>query len=82
MANGRRLPTSFTAGRRLTLEGTTYNVGDAIPNAVVARTHGVNGYLSRRWIIPTPEHKGLRVNAAKPRPTHLNSAEIRTLLSA
>ena len=82
MSRGRQLPASFTAGRRLALEGVTYAKGATIPNNVVARTHNVDGLLSRRWIIPNVEAKPLRQNnSAKSRPTHLNAAEKRALLT-
>jgi hypothetical protein len=75
MASRRALPTSFTAGRDITLEGTTYARGATIPGAVVARVRRVSAYLSRRWILPHPEGYLSKVRSKVTRPEYLNPQE-------
>lgn len=72
----RVLPTSFTAGRPITLEGTLYALGATIPTAVVARVRRVNGLLSRRWIIPVVDPYFSRLRKTTPRPVDLTHAEL------
>lgn len=46
-----RTPVSFTAGKRVVFDGTTYQVGDAVPNAAVKGLHNLSGLLSSRILI-------------------------------
>lgn len=75
----RVLPTSFTAGRPLTLGGTLYAMGAMIPAAVVASVHRVNALLSRRWIIPNVDPYFSRLRSTTPRPVDLNGAEMKEI---
>lgn len=54
----RQLPQSFTAGRPLNLDGTTYDKGDSIPNDVVGGLKNAAALVARRWIIPGSDHWG------------------------
>lgn len=73
----RWVPTSFSAGRRIRLEGTVYARGAAIPNAVVAQVKHLAAYLSRRWIVPQPDPHRRRTSPDTPTPTALNPTETR-----
>lgn len=76
MAVRRVLPTSFTAGRQLTLEGVDYAKGDPIPQAVVARVRRVSGLLARRWIIPNVDPYASKLKAHQGRPVDLSMSEL------
>ena len=54
----RRVPTGFTAVRKITLGGVTYNPGQAIPAAAVKAVRNPNALLSRGWIKATPAMYG------------------------
>lgn len=45
-------PATYTAGRRLTIGGTVYQPGDAIPAATVKGLKRLSSLLSNRDIIP------------------------------
>jgi hypothetical protein len=73
----RTQPTSFTAGRRIKLGGTTYARGAAIPNAVVKGLKHATALLSRRWIIPNVDvyRRRLVNRPERPTPTSLSVTE-------
>lgn len=50
----RRLPTSFTATRPLTIAGTLYARGATVPAAAAAGLRRFSAYVSRGWLVPTP----------------------------
>lgn len=47
-----RLPSSFTAGRKLTLTGTTYQPGAAVPVAKVKHLRNLGALISSRRLVP------------------------------
>ena len=67
-------PTSFTAGRKQTINGTVYNPGDAIPNAVAKGLRNLSALLSNRDIIPVPDPFGRRTKSSTATPTDVGSA--------
>jgi hypothetical protein len=75
----RVLPTSFTAGRPLTLEGVDYAIGDPIPQAVVARVRRVPALLSRRWIVPNTDPYASKLKPMQGRPVDLNASELKDI---
>lgn len=75
----RTLPTSFTAGRPLNLEGTAYAPGDNIPTGVVARLKRASALLSRRFIIANTDFRGRDAAKAKRTATTLGASERRSL---
>lgn len=75
MAVRRVLPTSFTAGRPLLLEGVLYASGQTVPAGVVARVRRVNALLSRRWIIPNADPYRSKLKPHQPRPVDLSWGE-------
>lgn len=71
----RQQPTSFTAGRKIVLGGTTYAKGATIPNSVVKGLKRLSALLSRRLIIPNVDPHYRRTALSKPTPTFLNVKE-------
>lgn len=74
--------TTYTAGRALSLGGTAYAVGATIPNAVLRTVRKLDTLISRRFVIPSAEPYRARKQVGrqkKPRPTHYNPQERRTL---
>ena len=68
------VPTSYTAGRKVTLFGTTYQPGAAIPAAVVKSVRNVGALLSSRIIIPNVDpHRRLKYRLRTPTPTGVGS---------
>ncbi len=55
---GVKTPTVFRAGRKLGLEGVTYQPGDFIPNAVIGRIHRLSALMSRGWIKGEVDRRG------------------------
>jgi hypothetical protein len=52
-------PTSFTAGRKLTIMATTYWPGDAVPNAAVKGLSNLSSLLSGGYLVPdVPQRAG------------------------
>lgn len=77
---GIKTPTSFTAGRALSLEGVAYAVGAAVPPAVVARLKRASALISRGWLIPDIERRGrVRLGKREYKATALTPRERRTL---
>lgn len=75
-----RTPTSFTAGRKLTLEGTTYQPGAVVPNAAVKKIKNLSAYLSRRIIIPNVTTRQSKNHLlTKTSPQYLNPTQVRGL---
>jgi hypothetical protein len=64
-------PTSFTAGRKQTINGTVYNPGDVIPNAVAKGLHNLSALLGNRDIIPTPDPFSRRTRPSTATPTDM-----------
>ena len=71
--------TSFTAGRKVTINGTTYQPGAAIPNAVVKTVKCLSALLSSRIIIPNVDRHGRRTRLYKGAPTDISPAERKAL---
>lgn len=64
-------PTSFTAGRTLTLNGTTYTPGQTIPNATVKSLKNLSALLGNRDIIPNVDPHSRKTRLSTPTPTDL-----------
>lgn len=68
------IPTSFTAGRKLTINGVTYQPGDAVPIAAVRSVRKLSALLSRRHLIPNVDpHKRLKYRLRVPTPTDISA---------
>lgn len=65
----RRTPTSFTAGRKVVLLGSTYQPGDAVPNAVVKSVKKLSALVSRRILVPNTDPWYRRTKARSGAPT-------------
>ena len=82
MPKRQSLAGTFTAGKTLSMEGTTYTPGQSIPDAVVARARRASALLSSGYILSgEPDGRtGKRVprNFVR-RIRALNPAERRTL---
>lgn len=66
-------PTSFTAGRKQTINGTVYNPGDTIPNAVVKTLKNLSALLGNREIIPNADPHKRKTLLKSPAPTDIGS---------
>ena len=76
-----KVPASFTAGRKVTLEGTTYQPGDAVPNAVVKKVKALSALLGRRILIPNLDpHRRNKMKLKHTGPTDLGGSRLRKLL--
>lgn len=63
-------PTSFTAGRKVTINGTTYQPGATIPPATVKSVRALGALLSSRIIIPNVDpHRRMKYRLRTPTPT-------------
>jgi hypothetical protein len=63
-------PTSYTAGRKLTIDGVTYQPGAAIPAATVKGLRALGALLSSRRIIPNVDpHRRMKARLRTPAPT-------------
>jgi hypothetical protein len=66
-------PTSFTAGRKQTINGTVYNPGDVIPNSVAKSLKNLSALLGNRDIIPSPDPYRRRTRPSTATPTDIGS---------
>jgi len=55
-----KVPASFTAGRKVTINGTTYQPGAAVPNAVAKTVRNLSSLLARRYLVPNVEQNDRR----------------------
>ena len=67
-----RKPASFTAGRKIVLGGTTYQPGNAVPNATVKAIKNLNALLSNGSLLPNADVHVRKHRASTPTPTALN----------
>lgn len=73
-------PTSYTAGRKITIDGVTYQPGAAITASVVKGIRRLSALLSKRMIIPNVDpHNRKRARLRTPTPTDV-SAQLRKKL--
>lgn len=77
----RRLPASYKAGKAIVLSGTSYATGATIPNAVVARLRNASSLLSNGSILANADPHWRKGKATTRRPSTLNYAERRKLIS-
>jgi hypothetical protein len=75
-----RTPTSFTAGRKVTLFATTYQPGDVVPNSEVKKVRNLSALLSKRILVPNVTTTQSAHNLLKHQsPTTLNPQQRRGL---
>lgn len=68
-----RKPTSFVAGRKVTLQdGQTYQPGDAVPNAVAKATRHLSALISRGILRPGARTQRTKGKLTTPQPTYIN----------
>lgn len=66
-------PTSFVAGRKVKLQnGTTYQPGDAVPNAVAKATKHLSALIARGIIRPNARLNRSKGKIATPQATYIN----------
>jgi hypothetical protein len=76
-----KVPTSFTAGRKVTLFGVTYQPGDAVPNSVVKKVKALSALLGRRILVPNLDpHSRNKMRLKHTGPTDLGGAKLRNKL--
>lgn len=73
---GRVLPSSFTAGRPVKLEGVSYQPGDTVPGAVVKRVRALSALLSNGTLWPDKDPSSRRLSLKKQRPTALTAYSV------
>ena len=64
---------SFVAGRKMTLNGITYQPGDAVPNAVLKPIKHLSCMISKRFLIPNQDPHQRTTDASTPTPTDSTS---------
>lgn len=75
-----RKPTSFTAGRKVKLQnGTTYQPGDTVPNAVAKATRHLSALIARGILKPNARTNRTKGKLATPQATHINPKMRKTL---
>ena len=57
---------TYTVARPIKIKGRQYLAGETISPAEIADIRGVDGLLSRKWIIPTPDPHGRKTLPEKP----------------
>ena len=67
-----RKPATFSAGRKITIGGTTYQPGDAVPNAVVKDLPRLGAMLSNGMLISDIDPYSRKSKATTHDPTYLN----------
>ena len=67
-----RKPTSFTAGRKITIGGTTYQPGDPVPNATVKALPRLGALLSNGMILSNIDPYARKSKATTHDPNYLN----------
>lgn len=75
------VPDSYVAGKRVTLDGVTYEPGDVVPNETVRGIKRLSALLGNRTLIPRPDphHRRTRETVAAPSDV---PAQVRPLLPA
>lgn len=79
-----QVPTSFTAGRPLSIDGTSFAPGDAVPATTVAALRTASALLGRGQLVPNTQlivHRPTSLGTAEPGPKDLSPAIRRALLS-
>lgn len=74
-----RAPASYTAGRKLTIAGTTYAAGATISNATVKAIKHVGALLSNRDIIPNVDPHYRKGKVKTPTPTDMPAVRRKAL---
>lgn len=64
----RRTPSSYTAGKQITLEGVAYQPGDVVPNDVVRELRDLSALVSGRYLVPDVDPHGRRTALSTPSP--------------
>lgn len=67
-----RTPTSFKAGRRVVIGGTTYQPGETVPNAAVKGLADLAALVSRRIVIPNAPIRTGTNRGAKMTPSYIS----------
>ena len=76
---GIKKPASFSAGRKIVINGTVYQPGANVPNAVVKGLVRLSALLNKRAIVPNLDPHGRKTKAATPSPTDLHPSMKKTL---
>ena len=74
-----KIPASYTARRRIVLNGTVYTPGQTIPNATVKALRNLSSLLSHRWIVPNIDPYGRRTKLKNPQPTDIGAVARKSL---
>lgn len=70
-------PTSYTAGKQVTLLGVAYQPGDAVPNNVVRSLKDVSALVSKRVLIPNADPHRRKTKSTTPVPVAYSPPAIR-----
>lgn len=73
------IPASFTARKRIVLNGTVYAPGATIPNATVKGLKHLGSLLSNRWIVPNVDPWRRRTKLPQPTPTDFGAVARKAL---
>lgn len=70
-------PTSYTAGKKVTLLGVTYQPGAAVPNDVVRTLKDASALVSSRILIPNTDPHKRKTKKSTPAPVAFSPPSIR-----
>lgn len=70
-------PTSYTAGKKVTLLGVSYLPGATVPNDVVRSIKNVSALVSKRILIPNADPHKRKTKASTPVPVSYSPPSIR-----
>ena len=71
---GFRQPTSYTAGRNITLFGTAYAKGAAIPTSVIKQLRRLSSLVSSKRIVPNADPWRRHNRLSTPTPTDFHAS--------
>jgi hypothetical protein len=70
----RQVPTSYTARKKVTLNGTVYNPGDVVPLPVVKVQPNLSALVSNRTLVPNVDPHQRQAKLGTPTPTDYPAA--------
>jgi hypothetical protein len=75
-----KAPTSFTAGKKVVINGTTYQPGASVPNAVVKSIRYLSALTNNRTLIPDIDPYRRKTRARHPKPVDFGTSRLRKTL--
>lgn len=70
-------PESYTARKRISIDGTVYEPGDTVPNEVVRELPKLSALVSARLLVPDVDPHQRRTRLTTPTPTDYSPPAVR-----